>query len=345
MNRFRFWYNAARPSALPQSVMPAVMAICIAAANAEWQGLFARPEEGVFSLPLSILALLGIACAHLSVDLFDDYFDYKNAGIESRQKLARAGMRARLGKAQYLADGQATLKQTALVASLFAVVALACGIVCLWFRGWGILLIAAIAAFLGFFYSAPPFKLCYHGLGELLTGVMFGPLLVAGMCVVGCGFLPKGIWLVSVAIGMLVVNILYVHSIMDCEPDRSVGKQTLATLLKNPVPQLAFCFLFIFVPFALVLLAVLLGYFNGWTLLVFLTLPMGIYLFRLMVRYCEEVSHHQPPTKVQPRWWMGPMQRWEMIEKGGIDWFMIRWYLARNMITFFVVIIAIAAFF
>lgn len=343
MNKIKFWYNNARPSALPQSVMPAVMAICMAAANSDWNGFFCF-EKGSFSLPLAIIALLGVVFAHLSVDLFDDYFDYRNAGIESRERLSRAGMRARMGKAEYLASGQATLKQTRNVAAGLGLVAVALGAVVLYFRGWDILIVAAVAAFLGFFYSAPPFKLCYHGWGELLTGIMFGPLLMIGMSLAACGTIPSGMWLISAAVGLLVVNILYTHSIMDCEPDKSVGKATLATLLKTPVRQLAFSFIFNFLPFALMVVGVVLHLFSFWLLLVFVTLPMAIYLFRIMVVYCDEVRHNRQPQSYEPKWWMGSMQRWDLIKEAGIGWFMIRWYLARNLITFFVIIIAIAVF-
>ncbi|MCF0211287.1 MAG: prenyltransferase [Bacteroidales bacterium] len=343
MNKIRFWYNNARPSALPQSVMPALMAVCVAAANSEWHGFWCFDPDA-FSLPLSLVAVVGIILAHLSVDLFDDYFDYRNAGIESRERLSRAGMRARLGKAEYLASGQATLRQTFQVAAGLGVAAIAMGIIVFVFRGWTIALVAGIGAVLGFFYSAPPLKLCYHGLGELLTGIMFGPLLMVGISIAACGFVPSGMGLISTAVGLLVINILYTHSIMDCAPDISVGKQTLATLLRRPVPQLAFSFVFNFVPFALVVIAVGMGYFNPWSLLVFLTLPMAIYLFRLMVIYCLEVQRSQPPRTFEPRWWMGSMQMWDKIKEAGIDWFMIRWYLSRNLITFFVIILSITAF-
>lgn len=333
MSKFGFWVMNARPQALPQSVIPAIVAVCIAFAygsDCRWVCV--------------IVALVGIICAHLSIDLLDDYFDYRNAGIESREKLARAGMRARIGKAQYLADGKATLRQTFMVTALFGAVALICGAVVFYFRGWPILWFALAGAFLGFFYSAPPFKLCYHGLGELLTGLMFGPLLMPGMCYAVCGELPQAIWWVSAAIGLLVVNILYTHSIMDREPDISVGKTTLAVLL-SPEGTMrrewlwAFSYLFTFLPYLLIAAAVLYGALGDWTLLIFVTLPMAVALSKLI----HDFLYH-PEREAKRRWWMGPMSQWQAIEEAGISWFMIRWYLARNLISFFALIIAISLF-
>ncbi len=40
---------------------------------------------------------------------------------------------------------------------------------------------------------------------------------------------------------------------------------------------------------------------------------------------------------------MGPMEMWDAIKESGIEWFMIRWYLARNLISVFALIVAILA--
>ena len=323
----------ARPQALPQSVIPTVVAVCMA---------FAGSDDGNWLC--AVLALVGVVCAHLSTNLLDDYFDYRNAGITSRQKLARAGMRARLGKAQYLADGQATLGQTFAVAAAFGVVALLCGAVVLYLQGWPIACFALAGAFLGFFYSAPPFKLCYRGLGELLTGLMFGPLLMGGTYYAVSRTLSPSVWWISSAIGLLVVNILYTHSIMDRQADISVGKTTLAVIVSpGEEPRrgmlLAFSLLFTYLPYLLVVAGVLTATLQYSTLLVFVTLPMAVGLTRLM----SDFLYH-PQRVATRRWWMGPMSQWDAIMQAGIDWFMIRWFLARNLLSLFAVITAVSVF-
>ena len=333
MNKFGFWFMNARPQALPQSVTPAIVATCLAFAAGE-----------TCSWICAVVALLGIICAHLCIDLMDDYFDYRNAGLESREKLARAGMRARIGKAQYLADGQATLKQTFAVAAMFGAVALICGAVVFYYRGWPILWFVLTGAFLGFFYSAPPFKLCYHGLGEPLTGIMFGPLMMPGMCYAVCGELIPAVWWISAAIGLLVVNILFTHSIMDREPDISVNKTTLAVLLSHgEKPRrcllLAFSCIFTYLPYPLITVAVFHTSISKLSLLVFLTLPIAIALTKLIYDFL-----YHPEREAKRHWWMGPMSQWKEIQEAGIEWFMIRWYLARNLISFFALIIAVSLF-
>ena len=69
MKKFGFWFMNARPQALPQSVIPTVVAVCMA---------FAGSDDGNWLC--AVLALVGVVCAHLSTNLLDDYFDYRNAG-------------------------------------------------------------------------------------------------------------------------------------------------------------------------------------------------------------------------------------------------------------------------
>ena len=85
--------------AIPQSLMPAVLAVCMAS------------QRDGFSLLLSCLAVLGVVAGHLSANLFDDYFDYKVKKTDFRQQMEHRGMRARISKCTYLTSGQATLLQ------------------------------------------------------------------------------------------------------------------------------------------------------------------------------------------------------------------------------------------
>ena len=80
MNKVAFWLKNARSIALPQSVLPAALAIAVAAKH-----------EG-FSLWLSLLALVGIIAAHLAMNLADDYFDFQTKTGEHRQEMASEGL-------------------------------------------------------------------------------------------------------------------------------------------------------------------------------------------------------------------------------------------------------------
>lgn len=142
---------------------------------------------GTFSI---MFAVLGVACAHLAMNLTDDYFDYKVDMLGDRDKVIRQGFRAMLVKYPYLTDGSETLKSTARAIAAFTLVALCCCGVILADRQetpvfapmglWWIGVIVLCCAFFGVFYSAPPVKLAYRGLGEPVIGIIFGPLVMMG---------------------------------------------------------------------------------------------------------------------------------------------------------------------
>ena len=170
-----------------------------------------------------------------------------------------------------------------------------------------------------------------------MVGFMFGPLLMAGVYYSACGEPVWPLLYVSVPVGLLVANNLYVHSMLDLEADKRAGKMTLAVLLKRRGAMLAALTLILFSPYLFVLAGTLSGNIPRLYMLVWLTLPMATGLFYLMIQFALH-----PEKRFSPAWWMGPMGRWDYLKKAGVDWFMIRWYLARNLLTFFCLITVIA---
>lgn len=320
----RFWFGNARSTSLPQSILPAVLAVSMAF------------KQSGFSWLYALLGVIGVIIGHLGVNLFDDYFDYRKKETGYRQQMVREGMRARIAKCEYLTSGKATLNQLLAACIVFCAVALAIGLMIFLKRGNVILYFMLITAGLGFFYSGPPLRLSYRGLGELQTGLMFGPLLMSGVYYAACGKLDVSLYFISVPIGLLVANILYTHSIMDYGPDCKVGKMTLAVLLKSKKAMLFVLALFLFASYFLVFYGVFARFLSPYYLLTALTLPMAVSLVYLMIQFVKD-----PYKKFSPRFWMGPMSNWERMEKAGISWFMLRWYLARNLLSFLCLIIMI----
>jgi 1,4-dihydroxy-2-naphthoate octaprenyltransferase len=272
--------------------------------------------------------------------LFDDYFDYKVKGSEFRDNLAKKGFRSRIAKCSYITSGESDLKQLLIACLAFGGIALCLGFVIFLYRGNMILWLTLIAAFLGISYSGKPLQLSYHGLGDVIIGIMFGPLLMTGVYYSACGHLDWQVLFISIPVGLLVANIVYAHSIMDYEPDKEVGKMTFAVLLKSKKLMLAALLFLLIAAFSSIIGGVILKYLSPFYLLTLLTLPMAATLFYLMVEF---VKH--PEKKFSPKPWMGPMGDWQRLQAMDLDWFMIRWLLARNLLSFFCLIIIFVVLF
>lgn len=330
MSKIGFWIKNARSISLPQSALPCLTAVVLCIG-----------QEG-FLWWLSLPVLLGICAAHLGMNLADDYFDYKHDS-RTRADISSNSVRARMEKCHYLGEGKATVSQLgwAIVGFLgFAALIGATAFVVQWLlHGWqaamGIVIYAVLGLFVGINYSGKPLELGYHGLGELVIGLMFGPLNMLGVqaALTGTPFSWQMLCM-SVGIGCMVTNIVYVHSVMEVNADAELGKMTFARLLKNKAVMIIFIGFFALMPFAMLALGIAMGWWSAWYLLTLATLPMSVYLI-----HSTRLFAFGLPRNDTPHWWMGPMGDWEDYKKAGIDWFLYRWLLARNICTFFCLIL------
>ena len=343
MNGIGFWMKNARQVSLPQSMLPMLLAV----------GMSLRHDG--FSLWLALVAAFGVGCAHLGMNLADDYFDYREGSAEKRTRLASDGIRARVAKYPYLSSGAASVRELVVAVCVFLGLAAGAGAVVVACRGVVPLALAGIGAVLGISYSGGPLRLGYRGLGEPVVGLLFGPLLMAGVQYAACGVLDGPVLLVGVAVGLLVTNILYTHSVLDRHADSRMGKRTLAHLLGTPRAMIAASGLFCFAPFVLV--AAMTGQStgltlpSGWVLVAagagcgmlpaaalatFVLLPMAAFLWRSLRSYVLD-----RPVALRTAPWMGPMGDFKRYCDMGIGWFMLRWLLARNLVSFFALILLV----
>ena len=347
MSKLGFWIQNARSISLPQSALPCLTAIVLCIG-----------QEG-FVWWLALPVLLGICAAHLGMNLADDYFDFKHDS-RIRADISSNSVRARMEKCHYLdrsaeskkeevESGKATLHQLgwAIVGFLgFAALMGGIAFVAQWLlHGWqaamGIVIYALLGLFVGINYSGKPLELGYHGLGELVIGLMFGPLNMLGVqaALTGAPFSWQMLCM-SIGIGCMVTNIVYVHSVMEVNADAELGKMTFARLLKNKAAMIIFIGFFAIMPFVMLGLGIALGWWSPWYLLTIATLPMSIFLI-----HSTRLFAYGLPRNDTPRWWMGPMGNWDDYKKAGIDWFLFRWLLARNICTFFCLILMLVHIF
>jgi 1,4-dihydroxy-2-naphthoate octaprenyltransferase len=119
------------------------------------------------------------------------------------------------------------------------------------------LLIIGIAGILcGYFYSAPPLRLGYRGLGELAVGVGLGVLPVVGSYLVQTHQHSVKALLVSLPLALAVIAILWVNEIVDHEPDRAARKRTLVVLVGLRTAGRAFTLTLFILIYATLFLAV-----------------------------------------------------------------------------------------
>lgn len=312
-----FWLKAARLHTLPMSFM-------------SWLVVFCWSFKQGGNILLGVLALVGVMLAHLGVNLIDDYFDYKKEVGTIKSTDEKKSIKMQKGKCKYLIDGKATLSQLLLVIIIYFGLASLIGLYLLIVCGWPVAAIASLGAVFCLLY---PF-LTYWGLGEVAVGMTFAPLLFAGTSFVMLGYVSLTILLLSISTGLLTVGLLHTHALMDYDCDVKDKKKTLCTLSGSKKNALIELGLMMGLAYVNILLGVVLGLFPVATLATFITAPLAIVLYQLM-----KLNIEHPEVIPERKFWMGPMDNWNEIVKNNAQNFMLRFYISRNIMMFFTVIL------
>ena len=167
-----------------------------------------------------LICLFFAAGAQVVSNFANEYFDYVN-GLDRQ---GREGFRRGVTEG----DISPRAMRNAMMVLLTAVCALGCWLI--YWGGWWLIAVGALVALFALAYSAGPYPLSHHGLGEIAVFIFFGlvpVMFTAYVQTLSWAFWPLGLPL-ACAIGLMGANVLIVNNYRDIEDDREVGKRTLA---------------------------------------------------------------------------------------------------------------------
>lgn len=264
------WYSATRPRVFTATYVPIGVAGVIAL------------QQGMFNLVPFVLALIGALLLQTAANLVNEYADFRKGADEF--KVAGQGMTIK---------NQVLTPRDVLMGAIASLVGGALIGLYLLSQSGPLLLWIGIAGVLGaVLYTAGPFALAYHGLGEITAGIMFGPLMVLGAYYVMArefDWLPV---IVSLPIAFMVAAILHANNIRDMDADRAVNKRTLAIILGLRLARIEYAIL-VYGTYVLLAIIVVLGYAPWTTLAAFITLPEAYRLERIMATSPDTALLHQ----------------------------------------------------
>jgi len=322
LQQTRLWLDSSRWVSLPNSAMPCILG-----------GLTAFADHR-FDVLRFVVAFLGIMAIHLGTNLLDDYADLKIGGFTLRDSVkAQKGEGIRTAKAPYIVDGSITMRQVLYAAWGLFGFGIASGAYLAFVSGWLIIAIAIFGGVICFFYSMPPIKLGYRGMGEAVVALAMGPGICFGTYFAVAQRFSWTPVLVGIIMGCLIGTILFVHSIMDFVPDRAVNKKTCISYLGGPRTATKLLPAIFIIVYGTTLAGILTGALPLTFALLFLSLPLAIKLVRLMNKLKK---HDYGPEKIH--WWMGPME----LKIKEHEWFLVRWLLARNLMIYSTLLILAA---
>ena len=208
-------------------------------------------QTNSLSLTNAILSIIGIICAHIFGNLYNDYFDVKSGTDENNSEYFNVGDKSLMLRGAQISGGSRavelgliTLKKTKILGNLMIIFALSCLIILsinIYYQTgsfdniYGVGIIGFLGLFLAYFYTAEPLKFSSRkGLGELTIFLTFGPLLTLGSFFamsntsIEISFqLLQNFSLIGVPLGLLTTNILLINQFPDLKSDKKSNKINL----------------------------------------------------------------------------------------------------------------------
>lgn len=184
-------------------------------------------RTGTFNLWYFLLTLLGAVCLNAGTNMVNDYFDHVWGSDEVNTEFANPFT----GGSRLIQMGLVKPKEMLWQGIGFFVAGSLIGLFLAYTRSWAVLWIGLFGVFCGYFYTAPPFRLAGTGLGELVVGLCFGPLMVLGAYVVQTRTLAWEPVIASLPVMLLITLVLWINEFQDAPADAAVGKTHLVVRL------------------------------------------------------------------------------------------------------------------
>ena len=205
--KFKYWIQAARPKTLLVSMAPVIMSVAIASmyVTINW-------------LP-AVICLIFAVMAQILSNFVNDYADaVKGADNE------------RLGPQRMVASGLISPQKMRCGIIVWSFLTFFVGCTLLYYGGWILLPFGIVILLCALAYSAGPYPLSRHALGDVAVVLFYGIAPVVLTFLIQTGFVNWEIIIAGLAIGIVANNLLIVNNYRDAEQDAANGKNTTVTV-------------------------------------------------------------------------------------------------------------------
>jgi 1,4-dihydroxy-2-naphthoate octaprenyltransferase len=269
--KLKIWFLETRPQFLLLSVVLAFLGASIA-----WY-------EGSLHIGWALLAFLGLLLAHISVNVLNDYFDYRSGVDLKTQRTPFSGGSGMLPTAmltpmQVLWLGLGAFLLIIPIGVYFVIV-----------RGWLLLPLLLVGALCILLYT--PFLLRTKW-PEWAAGLGLGTLPVLGAYFVQTADYTLPAVIASIPSGILVHNLLLLNEFPDVEADMTGKRKTLPIIMGRAKAGIVYSILTVLV-YLWVIGGVIAQVMPVFSLIVLLTLPLAVKAIRGALKP-EEMSKLMP---------------------------------------------------
>ena len=276
--RWAIWWRAFRFHFASASFMPGILG-----------GMIAWTTDGQFLPGYFLLVMLGLILNHLALNMTDDYYDFRHLV----DVFATDGKNPYTGGSGLLSTGLVQPQTMRHVFMAFYAIAIGIGLFLGWMRGGFVLFLLAFGFFCAFFYTAPPIRFGYRGLGEITQLLCFGPGIGLGAYYVQAQRISWEAFWGTLPFGIMLFSMITINEIPDYFEDRKGGKLNLVARFGRKT-GVWFFILSLCSAYASILAGVILRRIPILGLISLLTLPIAFKTILILRTYYEE------PMKMSP---------------------------------------------
>ena len=257
-------------------LLASVIAVSLGLAINWWQ-------TGNIEIFDAILIMCGVLSLHASVDLLNDYWDFKR-GIDTVTQRTKMS-----GGTGVLPEGLLKPKQVYAAGIIFLLVGAAIGTYFVFTDGIIIGLILAFAVLSVYFYST---KIVDWGLAEIFI-VIKGTMIVIGTYFIQTAQITESAVLGGIVVGTLSSFVLFITSFPDHDADKAQGRKTLVINLgKQKACSLFWVFPIIF--YSVSIFAIIIEVFPIYCLIILSTVPLVIKFGKKLKQNYEKLDKLLP---------------------------------------------------
>jgi 1,4-dihydroxy-2-naphthoate octaprenyltransferase len=278
MNRLEVWWKAFRFHYTSASFMPGILG-----------GMIAWTTDGKFLPGYFLLVMLGLLLNHMALNMTDDYYDFRHLV----DVFATDGKNPYTGGSGLLSSGLIQPRRMRQVFTTFYIIAIGIGVFLGAMRGPFILFLLSIGFFCAYFYTAPPIRFGYRGLGELTQLLCFGPGIGIGAYFVQAQRISWEAFWGTLPFGIMLFSMITINEIPDFFEDRRGGKLNLVARFGRETGVWLYT-ASVLSAYAVILVGVLLGRIPVLGLISLLTLPIAYKTISILRAYYQE------PMKMAP---------------------------------------------
>ena len=213
----------------------------------------------------AVLTFAGVMALHASVDLLNDFWDFKR-GIDTITKRTKMS-----GGTGVLPEGLLEPSTVYRAGILFLIIGSLIGTYFVFTDGITIAVILGFAILSIYFYST---KIVDSGLGEFFVAVK-GSMIVIGTFFIQSGQITMESILAGIVVGVLSSMVLFIVSFPDHDADKSKGRKSLVISVGKRKAAKLF-WIFPIISYSAILGGVSVGLFPEFSLISFLSIPLMI---------------------------------------------------------------------